>query len=168
MTNDELNAIEARCEKATPGPWKSLITASGEYWIAALGDSDHDYREDFEPIFESSGRESNFKADAKFVAANRQDVPRLLAKVRQQKKDLEYYRRKAEGATSQLERLFRRMKKKHADDIIGKCDGLPVADVAIALLKKQANEVGRLKAENEELREALDSLTDGDPLDYAV
>lgn len=36
-------------------PLKAEKTAGGEWWITAPDDSDHEFREDFEPIFESSG-----------------------------------------------------------------------------------------------------------------
>lgn len=51
-----------------PGPWKAKQTAGGEWWIMAPDDSDHDFRDDYEPIFESSGTGLNFEADAHLIA----------------------------------------------------------------------------------------------------
>lgn len=61
----------------TPGPWKAEQTAGGEWWITAPDSSDHDYRDDYEPIFEASGVGPSFEHDAKLAAA----APDLLEAV---------------------------------------------------------------------------------------
>ena len=60
MDINEINDIKERCEKATPGPWKSYIEGrdhtSGSSFIATTNDQD-------------------------FIAAARQDVPALIEEV---------------------------------------------------------------------------------------
>jgi hypothetical protein len=77
MTSEELDEIEARCGRASPGPWRSMIEGrdhtSGSSFImtgppGARG-------EDIEP-----GRATDDDQD--FIAHARQDVPRLVAEVR--------------------------------------------------------------------------------------
>lgn len=53
----------------TPGPWKAHQTAGGEWWVMAPDETDHDFRDDSEPIFESSGVAPDFEHDAKLMAA---------------------------------------------------------------------------------------------------
>ena len=69
MTDDELRQILARCEAATPGPWRSFVEGrdheSGDSFIQTAG----------EDIYLSGGT----LADQDFVASARQDVPRLVA-----------------------------------------------------------------------------------------
>ena len=67
MTNDELNAIEARANAATPGEWDASV-AYDETVHAVVGG------------FSSGATPTN--EDAKFVVNARQDVPALIAEVR--------------------------------------------------------------------------------------
>ncbi|TPI13939.1 hypothetical protein FJW06_11530 [Mesorhizobium sp. B4-1-3] len=70
----ELQEMEARAAAAQPGPWKSLVEGrdflSGSN-IILTGESGED--------IELSGATI---ADQDFIAAARQDVPRLIAEVR--------------------------------------------------------------------------------------
>jgi hypothetical protein len=71
MTDDDLREIAARCDQATPGPWRSWIEGrdhtSGSSMISTAGD-------DIEMVGATP-------ADQDFMASARQDVPRLLAEV---------------------------------------------------------------------------------------
>ena len=71
MTSDEIEAIKARCEQATAGPWKSFIEKrdkfSGSDFIQTGG-------EDF---YLTGGT----LADQEFIAHARQDTPRLIAEI---------------------------------------------------------------------------------------
>lgn len=77
MTDEELRAIAARCERATPGPWTSMIEGrdhpSGSSFImtGAPGSRGED--------IELSGASPD---DQDFIAHARQDVPRLMEEVR--------------------------------------------------------------------------------------
>lgn len=68
----ELDEIEARCQRATPGPWESFVEGrdhtSGSSFIRTA-------EEDLEILVATP-------ADQDFVAHARQDIPRLLAEVR--------------------------------------------------------------------------------------
>ena len=83
----EIVAIEARCEAAAPGPWKSFIEGR-----------DHDSGDDFIRVGERSDQPDMYvhrsshegtrpasAPDLDFIAAARQDVPRLVAEVRRLK-----------------------------------------------------------------------------------
>ena len=71
MNINEINDIKERCEKATPGPWKSYIEGrdhtSGSSFIRTAGED-----------IELTGATTN---DQDFIAAARQDVPALIEEV---------------------------------------------------------------------------------------
>lgn len=71
MDINEINSIKERCEKATPGPWKSYIEGrdhtSGSSFIRTAGED-----------IELTGATTN---DQDFIAAARQDVPALIEEV---------------------------------------------------------------------------------------
>lgn len=77
MTIEELRDIAARCERATPGPWRSMIEGrdhtSGSSFImtGAPGNRSED--------IELSGASPD---DQDFIAHARQDVPRLVEEVK--------------------------------------------------------------------------------------
>lgn len=72
MNDKELHEIEARCNLATPGPWKAWIEGrdhtSGCSFIQTGRDD-----------IEMSGAT---QADYDFIAGAREDIPRLLEEVR--------------------------------------------------------------------------------------
>ena len=72
MTDSELEAIEARVDATTGGPWRSFIEGR-----------DHEGGSSFiqtaEQDIELSG---GSVADQDFIAHARQDIPRLLAEIR--------------------------------------------------------------------------------------
>jgi hypothetical protein len=76
MTDEELGEITARCEAATPGPWRSYLEGR-----------DHASGSDFIMTGEGTSRGEDIelsgatRADQEFVAHARQDIPRLLAEV---------------------------------------------------------------------------------------
>ena len=72
MSEEELAEIERRCEVSTPGPWQSWIEGRDH----AAGDS-----------VITTGRGDIYLSgatsqDQDFIAAARQDVPRLIAEIR--------------------------------------------------------------------------------------
>jgi hypothetical protein len=87
MTDDppisdvELDAMQQRADAASKGPWKSWIEGrdmtSGSTFIQIGGDDD---REEDMYVDRDDGPTSD--ADVDFIAAARQDVPRLIAEVR--------------------------------------------------------------------------------------
>lgn len=73
MTEEQLQAIEARAEAATPGPWRAAPSArSGDEVVVAEG---------YITVAYLSGRPVG-ERDARFIAAARADVPALVAEVR--------------------------------------------------------------------------------------
>lgn len=78
MTNEELDAIERRCEAARRGPWTSYVEGrdhtSGSNFIMVGKDDEHRGED-----IELTGATVE---DQDFIAHARQDVPRLLAEVR--------------------------------------------------------------------------------------
>jgi hypothetical protein len=81
ISDAELDAIEARSNAATPGPWKSYLEGR-----------DHKSGSDFIMTGEDANRGEDIEltgvshADQDFIAAARQDVPRLVAEVRRLKR----------------------------------------------------------------------------------
>ncbi|HEU4454906.1 MAG TPA: hypothetical protein VFR81_17720 [Longimicrobium sp.] len=76
ITPEELDEIEERCRRASPGPWISYIEgrdqSSGSSFIMTGPDGSGE-------DIEMSGATTD---DQDFIAHARQDVPRLLAEVR--------------------------------------------------------------------------------------
>lgn len=75
MTDEELNAIEARCKAATPGPWlgdsgRDIVVRDGGDWVSVF-----DYK----------------APNAEFIAHARADLPGLLAEVRRLQRLLAKY-----------------------------------------------------------------------------
>lgn len=77
LTEPELREIERRAEAATPGPWTSLVEGR-----------DHVSGSSFIMTGEGSQRGDDIEltgatiADQDFIAAARQDIPRLIAEIR--------------------------------------------------------------------------------------
>ena len=76
LTKAELNEIQARCEAASPGPWKAFIEGR-----------DHESGSSFIMTGEGASRGKDIEmsgatpADYDFIAHARQDVPQLLAEI---------------------------------------------------------------------------------------
>jgi hypothetical protein len=77
LSDEELNSIEGRVAAATPGPWSSFIEGR-----------DHQSGSNFIMTGEMERRGDDIElsgatlADQDFIAAARQDIPRLLQAVR--------------------------------------------------------------------------------------
>jgi len=78
ITEEELQAIETRCNQTQPGPWKAYIEdrdheSGNSFIMTGVGD----FRgEDIEPLGATD-------ADFDFIAAAKQDIPRLIAEIRE-------------------------------------------------------------------------------------
>lgn len=77
LTNEDLALIEKRLERATLGPWKSMVegrdhTSGSSFIMTGLEDRRG-------PDFELIGASND---DLDFIASARQDVPRLIAEIR--------------------------------------------------------------------------------------
>ncbi len=82
MTDQELKEIEKMLAEISPYPWRCEATVPGEWWITSPDDSDHEYRADYEPIFESSGTIPQFGIDGNFIARSPEIISRLIDEVR--------------------------------------------------------------------------------------
>lgn len=82
ITEQQLQEIERQLDKISPFPWRCEKTASGEWWITSPDDSNHQFRADYEPIFESSGRIPQFGIDGEFIAKSPEIMRRLVNEVR--------------------------------------------------------------------------------------
>ncbi len=82
ISEKELQAIEKELNEISPFPWRCEKTTPGEWWITAPDDSDHEFREDFEPIFESSGTPPQFGVDGNFIAKSPEIIERLVKEIR--------------------------------------------------------------------------------------
>lgn len=78
----DLDAIEARCNAATPGPWEISYGCEEEsrYRWRAVGPP-HEVVEN-DAGYDDGSAESASEDDAKFIAHARTDVPLLIAEVR--------------------------------------------------------------------------------------
>lgn len=82
MTEQELQELEKMLSEISPHPWRCEETMPGEWWITSPDDSDHDYRSDYEPIFESSGIIPQFGIDGNFIAQSPEIVGCLIDEIR--------------------------------------------------------------------------------------
>ena len=75
---DVLNAIRARADAATPGPWEAVISEAFEYrWVVTP-----DEQEPLETVCDVGAPASpRAKEDAEFIANARADIPALLAHI---------------------------------------------------------------------------------------
>ncbi len=74
MSDEELAAIKARVEAATPGPWSSYV---GE--ISAGVSDPFRWLSSYDPGSEGYDRRKQRERDGAFIAHAREDIPALLA-----------------------------------------------------------------------------------------
>jgi hypothetical protein len=86
ISNERLAEIEARCEAATEGPW--YANPGGYVELDEFGEGEH-----FNGIADTWN--ANDGKDAEFIAHARQDVPDLIATVREQAAEIERLKRRA-------------------------------------------------------------------------
>mgnify|MGYP000119516085 CR=1 FL=1 len=86
LTEDELRAIEARAEAATPGPWKatrSLPAEGADVWWLTAGQGNGEVELGSLQGGYPHERFERRSANAAFIAAARADVPALAAALRE-------------------------------------------------------------------------------------
>jgi hypothetical protein len=89
LDDAELDAIEVRCQAASPGPWRAFVEGrdhwGGDDFIRV---SDRDEEPD---MYVSRAEIGSIRpastADLDFTAAARQDIPALLAEVRRMRSE---------------------------------------------------------------------------------
>ncbi|MFF1903496.1 hypothetical protein [Kitasatospora sp. NPDC058218] len=89
LTEEDLSAMERRAAAAAPGPWAAWLEGrhgiGGDSFIQIRPEADQDdeiYVSRFVEGAQLAGRDPRLDADIDFIAAARQDVPRLIAEVR--------------------------------------------------------------------------------------
>ncbi|MFE4478597.1 MULTISPECIES: hypothetical protein [Streptomycetaceae] len=96
LSEEELSAIELRAGAATPGPWVARLETrqgiGGASFVQLRPDAPQD--DEFHLTRTTDGRtrtgpDPATDADLDFIAAARQDVPRLVAEVRRLREALE-------------------------------------------------------------------------------
>jgi hypothetical protein len=80
MTDEELNAIEARANAAMAGPWFSYYAGSSDWVIETTESESH--------IATCYRRHAGECPDASFIANARTDVPALVAEIRRIKQEM--------------------------------------------------------------------------------
>jgi hypothetical protein len=84
LSDEDLDAIEARCAAASPGPWTSYVEGrdhwSGDDFIR-VSEAD-DEPDMYVSRAEAGAIRPASASDLDFIAAARQDVPSLVAEIR--------------------------------------------------------------------------------------
>jgi hypothetical protein len=155
MTNEELQAIRERCEKATPGPWRTVGKKPGyEVEMIVAGD----YADEGEPdlVVEVWASADN-KADAEFIAHAREDVPKLLDEVKELREINDWLRKENAKLSNGLHEVCEEVSYLRAVlDEYKKCEEEYASDLCDAY------------AENKRLREALEHILEVLPSDPYV
>lgn len=85
LTDNELDLIEARAERATVGPWRACVEGrdhtSGDTFIQT-GSDDDELSDMYVTFSFPGGSRPAGTDDLDFIAGSRQDVVRLVAEVR--------------------------------------------------------------------------------------
>lgn len=100
MTSEELAAIKARAEAATPGPWKRSDEESGDYYAPGWS-----VEAPIEVGSMSLAVSIDDKPDAEFIAHARTDVPALVAAVEDLRWLLSVIGEQQDGAWGNLARM---------------------------------------------------------------
>lgn len=92
MNEQKLKEIETRCNRATPGPWKPAVWCGfndpGWCGIGPVHENSDESEQD------GPGCEAEAKAsiDGEFIAASREDIPALIAALREAWKERDQLR----------------------------------------------------------------------------
>lgn len=121
MTEQEIAAIAERAQKATPGPWawESVAEQSNEYAVGTAWDVEtnkpisgqivrtddpetDNWLEDRVLVRDSMGLGEGRLADGAFIAHARQDIPDLLAALKDAQQSADYYKALWEANAARL------------------------------------------------------------------
>ena len=115
MTQQELAALKALAEAATPGPWEE-VAESGEWWITSASDETASLY-----VIPDTGLMN--QADVDFIAASRTAVPALLAEVERLRVENERFHAAAMEKTKECARLL--IELAHANETIANWEADP-------------------------------------------
>jgi hypothetical protein len=76
-----LDSIRARCESATPGPWKAIGIPYNGYDDPIIETDSEIYIAQTAYDMQSETQTHNVNADTEFIAASRTDIPQMLAEI---------------------------------------------------------------------------------------
>lgn len=99
LSDERLAEIKARCEAATPGPWKRIVDRGGETAISIVK-KDEIIGHGFAILNPQDEFNETVFTDSDFVAHSRADIPALVAEVERQRAEIGRLR----GALKELER----------------------------------------------------------------
>lgn len=127
MTREQLDAIRARMEAATPGPWEAwtAVCCPDCGWVDGP-------KRTVCPVYEGTKRTHTLDAnDAEFIASAREDVPALLAEVE---------RLQALGAllSADIQRLTRRVAENEVDWMALRAEAATAFQRGVAAMREAA------------------------------
>lgn len=99
MTDDELKAIEARANAATPGEWQvgpEIPLAKGREGLMHINAGDYGEVARLLSYLQDAELAGRWRADAQFIAHAREDIPKLIAEIRRLREERDLERRKWE------------------------------------------------------------------------
>lgn len=137
LTQDELQAIKEREEMASSGPWKLTIARDGNFAISNEGS----------PEYVATYL---YERDAEFIAAARQDIPKLVAEVERLQSVLFHERVDADHAATHIDYLQSEIERLQAE----------VHEHSAHNGQLIATHVIPTKEENKRLRKALEFYAD--------
>lgn len=115
MTGLDLDAIRARAQAATPGPWWPWDRGVG--WQIAIGDGLDEWDRPKRLLPEGQRTDIALREDAEFIAAARQDIPALLAEVERLRAEVtettQYHQQMYAEAVRQVEQLHESIDRAH-------------------------------------------------------
>lgn len=133
MSDLDLDAIKARCEAATPGPWIAETETDGdqhEWWSYVVGVR-AEVPEQWQWVFKfDDDYGTDQTADATFIAHARTDVPALVAEVERWKERAEVAKAAFQVQIREVERLLRvKLKEAHLLRIEAQNPGIDMDEV---------------------------------------
>jgi hypothetical protein len=114
VTGLDLDAIEARANDATEGPWHCRYVHEADYDVCIRGGLDHvTILAGTEPTDPDDvllyGQNGATHEDGKFIAHAREDVPALLQRVRELERQVIGKDRHIDGLIDERDRLIRQL-----------------------------------------------------------
>lgn len=145
MTSEELEQIQARCDAATPGPWTDMRDDHHFGQVLAI-----DYPTRIDHICDTPPCDDR-EADMRFIAHAREDVPKLLAALREARTEADNWRN---ACKSDSAKMFAAMAERDAlrAEVQLERDIAEERNNAFLAAKEQRDAA---KAEVERLREAI-------------
>ncbi|MHC9291708.1 hypothetical protein ACRCUN_04530 [Mycobacterium sp. LTG2003] len=86
ISDAELSAMLDRADSASKAPWEAFIEGPGDSFSSFIRVGGFD--DDEEDMYVSRDKAAASDADLNFIAAARQDVPRLVAEIRRLRHEL--------------------------------------------------------------------------------